>query len=533
MSTEHHHRFRCYAAATIISLASAGAHAAAAWVPVAIMPSEPALSQLDQPTDMTEARTAIAKREFDQAMDVGARMIRKSPNDPAGYNVQGVAHLGKRDIVNARKSFEKANSLKPDDVPSSMSLAELDLQERKFPSARSRYESLLKKNPKLVPAMIGLANIEAAGGNDKETLDWLQKARSANPQDAAAIIAVGRYHLRHNNAAAALTELTEGARIHPKNADMLNALAQAQFSGGKPAEGVATLQQIVTLNPQAPVAVYRLGTAQLLTGDYAQASTSFRKAVQLKPDFAEAILALARLEIREKRYDEALKLSKDLQKVNPKSAAGLALEGDVHMARERPAEAVKAYNRALSLQETGVLAAKVHAAKTKAGNAKEADATLQQWVKAHPDDLVALEYSALKHFENANNKAAIEEYERITSKAPRNWGALNNLALAYQRENDPRALATAEQAYKIRQDPGVMDTLGWILVERGETARGLELIQKAAGQSPENYDIRYHLAVALAKAGDKAKSREELKSLLAGDKNFPNRPAAELLLKQL
>jgi Tfp pilus assembly protein PilF len=78
-----------------------------------------------------------------------------------------------------------------------------------------------------------------------------------------------------------------------------------------------------------------------------------------------------------------------------------------------------------------------------------------------------------------------------------------------------------------------MDTLGWILVEQGNTARGLPLLQSASTLAPEVADIRYHLALGLVKSGDKAKARKELEQLLATGKTFPDIEAARALLNQL
>jgi Flp pilus assembly protein TadD len=116
---------------------------------------------------------------------------------------------------------------------------------------------------------------------------------------------------------------------------------------------------------------------------------------------------------------------------------------------------------------------------------------------------------------------------------PNNPIILNNLALAYQQEKDARATATAELAFKYAPDsPEVMDTLGWLLVEQGNTARGLPLLQKAASLSPKA-DVRYHLAVALNKSGDKAGARKELEKLLSGNTDFAKVGEAKALLKTL
>ena len=93
-------------------------------------------------------------------------------------------------------------------------------------------------------------------------------------------------------------------------------------------------------------------------------------------------------------------------------------------------------------------------------------------------------------------------------KEPTNIVGLNNVASLYQEEKDPRAFDTAAQAHKLRPGvPSVADTFGWILIERGELGRGSALAQKAALADARNPEIRYHVAAALAKSGDKTRKK--------------------------
>jgi putative PEP-CTERM system TPR-repeat lipoprotein len=259
-----------------------------------------------------------------------------------------------------------------------------------------------------------------------------------------------------------------------------------------------------------------------------------KNAVRLKPDYEDAIRALAGIEIRAGRPAEALKLARDLQKRVPKSSAGLAIEGDVYAAQDRYTDAAQAYEKSFAVQATNVVAIKLHAAYTKAGNVKAADATMKRWLKDHPEDVAAWEYMALENLKAGKNKLAIEQYQLVLAKHPNNAFALNNLAILYHRQKDPRALDTAEQAYKLLPDsPVTGDTLGWILVEQGTTRRGLELLQVAATRNPESTEVKYHLAAALAKSGAREEARRVLEPLLASEQKFPEREAAQLLLKQL
>ncbi len=117
----------------------------------------------------------------------------------------------------------------------------------------------------------------------------------------------------------------------------------------------------------------------------------------------------------------------------------------------------------------------------------------------------------------------------------KNVGALNNLALAYREENDPRAVETAEKAFQLNaESPPVLDTLGWLLVEQGNTTRGLPMLQKASTSAPNTTEIRYHLALGLVKAGDKVKARTELQTLLRQwEQPFAQKDEAKALLDKL
>jgi predicted Zn-dependent protease len=74
-----------------------------------------------------------------------------------------------------------------------------------------------------------------------------------------------------------------------------------------------------------------------------------------------------------------------------------------------------------------------------------------------------------------------------------------------------------------------MDTLGSILLERGDIARGVALLKEASGLSPKAPEIRYHYVQALVKAGDREKAKAELERLLVEFPKFESKDAMKLL----
>ena len=96
-----------------------------------------------------------------------------------------------------------------------------------------------------------------------------------------------------------------------------------------------------------------------------------------------------------------------------------------------------------------------------------------------------------------------------------------------QQVNDPRAVAFAERALaQAPQSASIMDTLAWILVERGDKMRrAISLLRKATVLAPNKGDIRYHLAYALNRNGENLEARRMLEELLDAGLHFSKKEA--------
>jgi predicted Zn-dependent protease len=229
-----------------------------------------------------------------------------------------------------------------------------------------------------------------------------------------------------------------------------------------------------------------------------------------------------------------LAIARQIQKDEPSSPVGFQIEGELMKMQQKVTPALAAYEKAYALSNGPTYLVQISQLLKQSGKEGEAQARLAKYHASNSKDqlvgmLVADNYLSKRQF-----KQAIPTLESVIKVNPSNAAALNNLAWAYQQEKDARALPTAEQAYKLAgANPSVMDTLGWILVEKGETARGTELLRKAVAAAPDALDMRYHLAAALAKSGDKAGARKELEKTLASGKPFAAIDDAKALMGQL
>ena len=100
--------------------------------------------------------------------------------------------------------------------------------------------------------------------------------------------------------------------------------------------------------------------------------------------------------------------------------------------------------------------------------------------------------------------------------------------------HDRDAVSVAEQAYKLNpENPATLDTVGWILVNAAQIKRGTEMLNAAHSKAPSVAEIHWHLAAALARAGNRARAKQELEKLLYSGLPFAETAKAKDLLESL
>jgi len=256
--------------------------------------------------------------------------------------------------------------------------------------------------------------------------------------------------------------------------------------------------------------------------------------LRIQPDFLDAQLMLGGVEIQSARFDEALKLAKQVQQQKPDNPAGFTLEGDTAFARKDYPAALAAFERAQKLAPSGALLMRQLQVFNATQRAEEGEKRLAAWLATHPQDASARAALAESLIKRSQYKAAAEHYLILNKSNPNNLLVLNNLAWTLFESRDGRALGFAEQALKLKPDnPAVMDTLGWILVQQGQSERGIKLLQQALSKAPGTGDIQYHYAAALALSGDKTRARQELDRLFKSGLDFSQKPAALALMQTL
>jgi putative PEP-CTERM system TPR-repeat lipoprotein len=474
-------------------------------------------------------------REYAKALAAAERLEKRRPKDPAVQNAKGVVYLAMRDNARARASFEKALSLNPDFATAAFQLARLDTLEKNYEGARGRYQSILAKDPRNGAALLALAELLAitkAPADDVRAA--IERAVAASPASAQPRLALIAFHVGRRDWAAAVLAGQSAEAAVPDNPSILEALGVAQFASGEPNQAIATLKRAVQLRPDNAQPMLVLAELQTRMKDWDGAIQSMRSAVDVQPTSPPVWLALAAV------YDEAGRLpagmdeARGLQKRNADRAAGFGLEGELYARQKKWPEAIAAYRTALARQPDAAVMLRLLGLLEAAGKADEVQSTAQRWIRDHPRDVPVRAYLGEVAMRRGDYKGASQQLRNALEFDSENVVVANNLAWVLGEMGDPRAIEYAEKAYALAPGvAGINNTYGWLLVQKGDTARGIELLRRAVELAPNDANKRLILARALVKAGEKDAAKKELAELSKGDVPANMRDEAEKMLKGL
>ena len=496
-----------------------------------------AAASMDQGSapDRALIASALQRGEFDRALVAIDSLEKKQPNSAFVQNLRGLALLGKKDAAAARKSFERALSMDPTFFPATLNLARLDVSEGNASEGAKRLEDFVAKNPNNSQALLVLAEARMQRNAPRDqVLDLFTRAINAAPSDVAPRLSLISYYIAVRDPKRALTAAQEAAAALPNRPEILEALARAQQLTGDSNQAIATYQRMPQVAPKSPMPFVHIADVQTGTRDYEAAIQNLRRALALQADFLPAQRGLIAVYLRQDREPQAIAVAREVQKQRPKEAAGYSLEGDVHANRKEWKEAIAAYRAGLTRTGGNDIPIKLYSVLTASGQAAEADRMASTWLKDHPEDVTLPTYLAETAQRRGDYAAAKRYYESLVALQPNNAILLNNLAYTAGKIGDERAVEYAEKANRLAPNqPPIMDTLGSLLVQKGDAKRGVDLLRKASEMAPQAPGIRFNLAQGLIKIGQKDEARKELAELAKLGDQFPAHDDVAKLLKTL
>lgn len=496
-----------------------------------------------------------------------------SPDGVAGsYESEFLLALADFRQQNFGNALERAQALHekyPDNVDPLNLMAACYLTLADWPKAKEVLGQVLEIEPGNPTASKNLARIELTDGNLEQAEDLLQRLLLEHPGDREAVLLLVEIETRLGNGAVATQVLDAALKQSPDDGLVRALLVERHYLAGQFANVLVLTQDLTEqqVKEQPSLVEYR-GKVHSQLGDVRSAKRSFKRWASAAPDSAPAHLWLANSLVGSGDLDGARKELEiasaldtgyllprvgevkvlELQGKNEKARQALekvkadfgeqtevlGIEGWLAMQDKEYTRAAELFEKALAQSPgTELTLWRVQAL----GAQKKSDEALQvmqTWLDEHPEDVTVLLYLAGIYLGMDQPDDARVTYERVVKIVPQHVVTLNNLAWLSRDTDLTQAIAYAERAYQLApNDPYVLDTLGTLLLKRGEQARGYELVREAATLAPNDAEIQLHLAEALVQQKKFREAERVLNTLI-------NKPAdarivaeAEQLLKSL
>lgn len=471
---------------------------------------------------------------LDRALIALDGLDRKQPNSALPKQLRAQVLIRKLDHAGARSALEQALARDAMYFPAVASMAALDMIERKPEEAKKRFEAVLAKDPKHLPALTALAEFAARqGASPDQVASWLTRAVEAQPLEVTPRLMLIQLWLLAGDSKTAMQVAQAAAAAFPNDSDVMDLLGRAQLAAGNPNQAILTFSKLASNLPNAPIPHMRMAHAYGLGNNPDMAVRELRRVLEIDPNYTFAQRELMFLAAQKGQWEPALKLARDIQRQQPKAAAGFYLEGEIQSVVKKWEPAVAAFRAGLEKEGASRIAPRLHRALVLSGRGTEADRFATDWLKTHSTDVDFYLYLGDSAMAKPDLVAAEQRFNEVLKVAANHPRATNNVAWLMANRKSPDAVKMAQRAVQLAPSSAdALDTLAFALAQENSLAKAVEAAQGAVDLKPQDPYLRLSLAKLLLKAGDKAKAKTELEGIAKlGAKFRGQAEVQELLLK--
>lgn len=485
--------------------------------------------------ELLKALQSLQGKRPDKALEAAGRLHQRYPDKVEPLNLMAASYLIMGQRNNAKSEFEKVLKLKPLEPSATSNLARIEALEGNYSRARDLLRALVKAQPGNAQAVLVLAELEGQLDNAAAVLPLLQQAMDKNPTATDVRARLASAYLGAGNLTKVL-EVTNGltATQLKQQPTLLEVRGKAQLLSGDPVSARSTFEQWARMEPSSVSAQYHHGDMLARLGDTPGARKALEKALKLNPKYLPARVGEIKMWVQYKELDKARKALAKLRQDFGERPEVLGIEGWFALGTSDFASAERSLAAALKKNPDSDLAILLVRSQWAQNKHTAALKTMQDWLKSHPGDLAMLMYQAGAYLGLNRQDDARRVYAQVIKLYPRHVPALNNLAWLSQDQDLGQAVAYAREAVAVApRDPYAKDTLGMLLLKRGDKASAQELLREAAELGPADPQIQLHYGQFLANQQRKSEARKVLQGLIKAAPASPEAKQAKTTLDAL
>jgi tetratricopeptide (TPR) repeat protein len=449
-------------------------------------------------------KTASNKADPRKQATVAARMV--EAEIATAYRTRGKEKAAKMAAVRS-KMEQFRQSLDPGTI--AVLETEIALLENNVVLAQMFAQSAVEEAPDSSAAHYVNGEVESALGTDENAEREWQAAVDGDPHYTPARLAIAREALAKGDGATADENVRVVVRDDPGNFNALIIFSKALLMQGEPSLAAAMAARAAALDPTSVEPTLLAGEISLKFDHIAEALLFFERAIAEHPDSEDAIRGLLQVYQRGSVSYSAVEKMENAAAKPPVSATLLEIAGRLYAAHGWYTEAIRALTKAVDVDPSRTTAARALAhLQLTTGDVAKASKLAEKSGASQEPLLRAYQAEAEGKWE----QAAVE-YERAVREGDPTGVAANNLAWLYAEHSTQleRALTLAQSAVKnTPSDPAVLDTMGFVYLQRREYSDAVKVLETAARLSARSNTadgreiasvVRRHLSEAYFRAG--------------------------------
>ena len=431
-------------------------------------------------------------------------------------------------------------------------LAALDAQDGRSDDALRRVTGILASDPQDLQALVVKTTVLLGIGRPDDALEsataathshadstlawyalgrtqWARKQTDAavaafqqvlrlNPRAQQAKVALSQLQLTLDRADASIQLSSEALADDPRNGDARLVLVRGLLARGELDLAAAELKQLRARFPQSAVVHTQTGVLLGRRNDPAGARNEFERALALNPTDLEAIGGIVALDVAAKDFAAARARINERLAGN-RSAALLTLAARVEAVSGDANTAETLLREAISHDASDIPAyrqlGQLYLAQRKLA---EAQAEFETAATHSTKPVAELTMVGILLQARDRQDEARARFERVLQLDPDAPVAANNLAwiMVQTGGNLDVAMQLAKRAQKrLPTSPEVNDTVGYIFFKLGFSKLAISALELSTAEDSRNATYQYHLGLAFASGGDRARAVKSLERALA------------------
>ncbi|MGC4073947.1 MAG: tetratricopeptide repeat protein [Nibricoccus sp.] len=415
--------------------------------------------------------------------------VERNPDSHMGHNNLGAIYLGRGQIDDAIRHFERALEILPSHGNAHGNLGHALMEKGRFDAALASFQKSVEVEPTNAKAHSDLGYALLQAGRLDDAIAHCEKAVAIEPKAAEAQNMLSVVYLQAGRLDDAIAHAREALRLQAGFAEAHHNLALGLSRHGQLEPATAHFQSALKIAPDFTDAHLNFGYTLLAVGRADEAIGHFRRAAELQPQSARILASLGGALCQTGRADEGLAILRQVLEREPDFvdahymlAVALGQSGQWE-------EALRSFRKITGLQPGNPEAHNnLGWALLQAGRVDDAIRAFETVLKLQPDFAMGHSNLATALLRKGEAKAAIARYQSFLEQQPDHPFALADLAwvLATWPEdavrNGARALELAQRANRLSggEDPNVLRALAAAYAEGGRFAEAISTARRGA-----------------------------------------------------